>query len=411
MLTIWYRLPLALKIALPMALLCFLSALTVIGITQYSQQRLLHERTDGLGAALASRLAAGAARPLVEQDAVSLQAALADFTAEPAVQRAAVFDLKQQLVAAAGAVAADTLDYSATIHWQDSAVGRAVLSLHPGVTRGYYPQFSDLLVLAAILAALGATFGVWFGHRVEALLITLTRKLSGEQVELNYRGTDALARLLYVPPPPLLSPEPEPAAPSGAILLQVYSPDESAAAGARALALAVAVSALYGGAAKISRAGGITARFAINDEFEGPFRALCCAQLLGRLGAAQGYRLALGALASADDGDVWSEQQLIERLQRCCVQASEGGAVHVDGQLQRHPALQQRSVMQAVADDMWRVTALQSPYDTLLDRQLGTLRGQLETTAPAPAPAPVAQAAAGAPEPGAAPAMPQPGRE
>jgi uncharacterized membrane protein affecting hemolysin expression len=71
-----------------MALLSLLSALSIVAITQYNQQRLIHERTDQLGNALAERMAASAARPLVQNDAVSLQAALAEFVAEPVVQRA-----------------------------------------------------------------------------------------------------------------------------------------------------------------------------------------------------------------------------------------------------------------------------------------------------------------------------------
>ena len=46
---LWYRLPLALKIALPMALLSLFSALTIVAVAQYAQQRILHERTDQLG--------------------------------------------------------------------------------------------------------------------------------------------------------------------------------------------------------------------------------------------------------------------------------------------------------------------------------------------------------------------------
>jgi hypothetical protein len=377
MLTIWYRLPLALKIALPMALLSGLSALAVIGVTQYSQQRLLHERTDGLGAALVSRLAASAARPLVQSDPVSLQAVLAGFAEEDVVQRAVVFDLRQQLVAAAGDEIPEAWDYSATIHWQDNAVGRAVLSLRPTATRGYYPHLGDLLVLAAVLTALSAIVGLWLGHRGEALLTVLTRKLSGEQVQLDYRGTDALARLLHISPPPLLNPEPVPAPSDGAILLQVYAPDETASVCERALALTEAVSKLYGGSVRVSRAGGITARFAADDEFEGPFRALCCAQLLRRLGReGRPYRFALTALAAAEDGDIWLEQQLIERLQRICVQAPDD-SIHVDAQLQRHPVIQQRSVLAAAPDNMWEVTALLAPYDTLLERQITTLKVQL----------------------------------
>jgi len=376
MLTIWYRLPLALKIALPAALLSLISTLAIIAITQYSQQRLLHQRTDKLGAALVSRLAANAARPLVENDPVSLQAALAGFAEEGVVQRAVVFDLKQQLVASAGDEAPDAWDYSATIHWQDSAVGRAVLSLRPAAARSYYPQLSDLLVLAGILAALCAMAAVWLGHRVEALLSALTRKLSGEQIEFQYRGSDALARLLHVPPPPLLVPEVAPAK-GGAVLLHLYSPDEGSSACQRALRLAETVCKLYGGSVHISRAGGVTARFAINDEFEEPFRALCCAEMLALLGGGPGYRLALAALASVDDGDVWLEQQLIERLHNACAHAPAGYPVQVDSQLQRHPSIRERCALEPAAGDMWQVVALVSPYDTLLERQLQTLRAQM----------------------------------
>lgn len=376
MLTIWYRLPLALKIALPMALLSLLSALVIIGVTQYSQQRLLHQRTDALGSALVSRLAASAARPLVENDPVSLQAALAGFVAESVVQRAVVFDLRQQLIAAAGDPAPETGDYSATIHWQDSAVGRVVLSLKPAVTRSYYPRLGDLLVLAGILTAMSAVCGVLLGQRAEALLAALTRRLSGEEVVFDYRGTDALARLLHVPPPPLLVPEVPPAK-GGAILMHLYSPDEGREACADALRLTEAVCKLYGGSARISRAGGISARFAVNDEFEQPFRALCCAELLGQLGADGGYRLALAAIASIDDGDVWLEQQLIERLHQACARAPAGYPIQVDSQLQRHPAIRERGTLEPAEADMWQVVGLVSPYDTLLERQLQTLRTQL----------------------------------
>lgn len=378
MLTIWYRLPLALKIALPMALLSLLSALVIVAITQYSQQHLLHERTDSLGNALVSRLASGASRPLVQGDPVSLQAALAGFAGEPVVQRAVVFDLREQLIAAAGSEAPDTWDYSSTIHFQDSVVGRAVLSLRPAVTNEYYPQLKDLLIVAAILTALSAIVGLWLGHRAEVLLVTLTRKLSGEQVRLGYRGTDVLARLLHVTPPPLLAVEPAPVPRNGAILLQLYSQDESADACARALKLTEAVCNLYGGKASVSRAGGITARFPAEDEFEGPFRALCCAELLLQLGGEQGgYRIALAPLASFDDGDIWAEQQLIERLQRACVQAPPGYPVQIDAQLQRHPAMSERSQLEPAANDMWQVVGLVSPYDTLLERQMQTLKAQL----------------------------------
>lgn len=374
--TLWNRLPLTLKIALPMALLSLLSALTIVGVTQYSQQRLLHERTDQLGAALVSRLAAAAARPLMQNDALSLQATLAGFAEEPVVQRAVIFNLKEQLVAAAGNEAPDAWDYSATIHWQDGAIGRAVLSLRPIATLGYYPQLADLLVLTAILTAISAMIGVLFGSRAETLLVNLTRKLSGEQIDLNYDGTDALARVLDTPPPPLLSPEPAPAH-SGEFILHVVVPGATPAQCADAFTLIEAASKVYNGRVQVTRAGGITAAFAADDDVESPFRVLCCAELIAALGQEAGYRLALALLPSTDAGNIWQEQQLIERLQRAAQNAVASCRIQIDGQLQRHASIKERCKLIQANDNFWQVIALESPYDVLLERQIHTLRSEL----------------------------------
>ena len=374
--TLWYRLPLTLKIALPMALLSLLSALTIVGVTQYSQQRLLHERTDKLGAALVSRLAATAARPLMQNDAVSLQAALAGFADEPVVQRAVIFNLQQQLIAAAGDEIPDAWDYSTTIHWQDSAVGRAVLSLRPIATRGYYPQLGDLLVLTAILTAISAAVGVLFGSRAETLLVNLTRKLSGEQIDLNYSGTDALARVLDTPPPPLLAPEPSPTH-HGEFLVHIVVPNATAESCAAALALVEAASKVYSGRAQVTRAGGITAFLNADDDFESPFRALCCAELIAALGQDASYSVALAVLSSTDAGNIWKEQQVIEQLHRAAQNAVASCRIQIDGQLQRNPIIHERCKLIEANAGFWQVIALESPYDVLLERQIHTLRGEL----------------------------------
>lgn len=377
--TLWYRLPLALKIALPMALLSLLSALAIVAVTQYSQQRVLHQRTDQLGAALVSRLAASAARPLVQNDPVSLQAVLAGFAGEPVVQRVVVFNLQEQLVASAGDEKPDSWDYPETIHWQDSAVGRAVLSLRPVTTRAHYPQLGDLLMLALIMGALSAMCGVLLGSRAESLLVSLTRRLSGEKIDFNYAGTDALARVLATPPPPLLTPEATPLD-NGAYLLQLVVGNPTTENCAAALAMAETASKVYNGSVRITRAGGITACFSADDEAEAPFRALCCAELLLSLGEDRGLRIALTALSSADAGNIWREQQIIEQLQRAAQSALPDCRLQVDTQLQRHPAINQRCRLIESNNGFWQVLALVSPYDTLLERQIDTLRNEFVAT-------------------------------
>lgn len=366
-----------------MALLSLLSALAIVAITQYTQQRTLHERTDKLGNALASRLAASAARPLVQNDALSLQAAVAGFAEEGAVQRAVVFDLQQRLAASSGDPNPDSLDYSATIHWQDSAIGQAVLSLKPAAADAW-PHLGDLLLLSLILTALSAICGLWLGHRAEAVLAALTRKLSGEQIEFSYRGTDALARLLDVPPPPLLTPEPPPVV-QDVIVLHLRAPHADDAGKQRALRLAQTIGDVYGGRAEVTRADGITVRFPVGDDFEGPFRAICAAQLLLRFEEAQHYRVALALLPAQEADDIWRGQALIRRLQKACANEPATGAVLlIDRQLHRHPAVAERCVVaeepvmtgHGATEGFRRITALHSPYDVLLERQFATLREQ-----------------------------------
>jgi hypothetical protein len=397
-----------------MALLSLLSALSIVGITQYNQQRLLHERTDKLGNALASRMAASAARPLVQSDALSLQAALAEFVGEPVVQRAVVFDLKQQLIAAAGDEKPDSWDYSATIHWQDSVIGRAVLSLRPVAAQNAYPQLGDLILLSLILTALSAACGLRLGHRAEAVLSDLTRKLSGEQIELDYRGTDILARMLDIPPPPVLTSEPV-AVEQSTLFMHVSMsnasmPNEQTAGtddadNQRALNLVQTLTKLYSGKAEVTRSGAITACFPISEDFEGPFRALCCAQLLQLFEKQSAtnyhFRIALAVLAADEAQNIWHTQKLIDRLQTVCTQSSIEGLLLVDNQLQRHPAISERCTLEEngtlerngtfekndslgrndgleeKGDGFWRVTGLNTPYDVLLERQFATLREQV----------------------------------
>ncbi|MET0379007.1 MAG: hypothetical protein ABW049_08455, partial [Spongiibacteraceae bacterium] len=227
--SLWYRLPLALKFALPVALLCLFSSLIMFTATQWAQQQLLNSRIEVLANTLTARLAANAARPLIDNDPVRLQAVVAEFAGEPSVQRAAVFDMQQQLMGAAGEEKADSLEYSATVHWQDSAIGRVTLNLK--ADGGASPKLTDLrprdlLTLAGILAVLAGAVAAWLGRRFDAQLLLLTQKLSGENIVATYPDTDTLGHLLHHPVPPLLVEDAPPPPRNGATLLHAYCPSE-----------------------------------------------------------------------------------------------------------------------------------------------------------------------------------------
>jgi hypothetical protein len=371
---LWYRLPLALKCALPVFLLVLVAALVLVTAQEWNQRRWLQHHADAFGEALSASLAQNAARALVQDDPVLLQAVLAEFAGDPLVQRAAVYDQQQRLVAAAGEANPHSWDYSATIQWEAAAVGGAVLSLRPTIDAGLL-TLRDRIGLALLLALAAGVIALRAGGRVENLINRLARRFRGEDVAITYRGNDALGRLLQAPLPPLLEPDPEVAAPASCILLQIYTPDESAAAGEQALALARTVCQLYGGSAEVTRAGGITARFPDTDA-EAPFRALCGAQLLQRMSRGNGYRLALAPLSAKAAASPWLEQAALRDLDRGCVVLAAGEELLVDDVLRQQPAIAERCELEPV-DGFWRVSALRSPYDALLERQYHTLNQEL----------------------------------
>jgi hypothetical protein len=374
---LWFRLPLALKCALPIFLLVLTVGLLLVAAQEWGQRRWLQHHLQQFGEALAGQLAQSAAQPLVQNDPVSLQAALAGIAAEQVVKRAEVYDSRQQLVAAAGesVVRGEGREFSAPIRFESSEVGRAVLTLQPTEVRGAL-ELRDRIGLALLLALAAAALAMRVGARIDRFLARLTRKLSGDPVRLEYRGNDAFGRLLQAPLPPLLEPEPVPPPAAGALLLQLYVPEETAEAGAPALALVETVCKLYGGSATVTRAGGITARFPADDEAEAPFRALCGAELLHRLGGGRGYRIALAPLPAEQAGDPWREQIVLRELNRACIELAPAEAILIDAQLQQRPELQERCELQP-AGEFFRVTALRPPYDTLLERQYQTLVGQM----------------------------------
>src|SRR5690606_25784137 len=144
------------------------------------------------------------------------------------------------------------------------------------------------------------------------------------------------------------------------------------AAGERLLALAGTVCQLYGGSAAVTRAGGISVRFPAGGDGEAPFRALCGAQLLLRMGRGSGYRLALGPLPAATAANPWLEQVAVRDLQRGCFEFAREEELLIDAALAEDAAIAERCELEPV-EGFRRVRGLHSPYDTLLERQYHTL--------------------------------------
>lgn len=383
MTTFWHRLALPLKLAMLATLLCLFSSLTVVAVLQGSQERMVSDRLDALGTALVSRLAASAATPLVENDAIELQALVSGFAGENGVQRAALHDNADHIVAQQGDRDESGRAYTRAIEWQGSTVGRARLTLHPLAAGSELAHGLDLVMVAWVASLLGGALAWWLGQRFEALLAQLARRLGGEELAIPYQGADALGEVLKMAAVPMLT-SAEPTAPASEALAQLYCPAETGDTAERSLALAEAVAQLYDGRAEVNRAGGVLMRFPMagagqaSGDNENCFQAVCAALLLAELTRPQDTRLALTRLDGSERESEWHRQQCIESAYAAARSSALPGVV-IARSLLAEPAIEARGRWRAVdSDGAWyRLEYLYSPYDALLRRQQSTLQHQL----------------------------------
>lgn len=388
-------LPIAQKAALLAALFSLLATLIMILASAQSQRQVISRSSELFGESLVRQLARDASSPLVQGDKLSLQAILNKLIESPLVVHGAVYDVENRPVAEAGAPTAGH-DVSASITFQDSIAGYAVVTFDTHQLRAQVGQQSwQLVALAVLVSALVYVLALYPGRQLSAIINDLVviastpLKRRRANTHISYRGEDelgALAEAVLAGPPEMNKGHPK-----GDYALLIFEitnmPSLQVNLGDQALAAAITtlyqqlkmVCRLYDGELQASRSQCFTARFDASDNTpDYPFRALCSAFLIEQ-------RLADGDLPFHGRQAVVTNHSALSRLEPITgqqktleegllmAQAIQEG-IAISERVLRHTSVDGRIDTTELGDGILRADAPQANYQQLLERQLQTLR-------------------------------------
>lgn len=411
MFTRFLTMPLAKKSALICALCCLTGCLILSLASYQSQRQLIANSAELLGQNFAQKLAGDASTPLVQGDKISLQSLLNDLVKSPAIVHSAIYDVANKAIAEAGAPHRSSTDraFSASISFQDSLAGYAVININPELLRGdARSSLWQLLTLGLLLAALAYWVGLAPARYVVAAIDDLTTIAGkplrpGSSVHIAYRGRDELYRLagqiltgpkLEEKTLPALAPRDDYALLHFDInnlptLQQQRSQQSVRRLLDRCHRQLLTLGKLYDGELAIDNSNSFTLTFYPNNEQHYSLRALCSAYLLSQLFSDSGpnkpMQVGIGVLLDhrSQTQDSLSYQlsmrHSVERGRQLSAQANSinPATLVADNSLWQHPSVQQLVVAQALDPHCASIDALQNPYRDLLDQQLATLRSQL----------------------------------
>ncbi|MGK0499380.1 MAG: putative membrane protein affecting hemolysin expression [Oceanicoccus sp.] len=195
-------LTLANKAAFTCATLSLLTSTILVIASLQTDRQLIRQSAELFGDSIVKQLARDASNPLVQGDKLSLQSLLNKLVESPIVLRSSIYDLENNSIAAAGVRNSKGLSLSASITFQDSIAGYAVITLDSTPLQQQASAYTRQLALLALLLAaacfvLGRIPGQFFG----ALLMDLAAICGIEKPQqransrINYRGRDELQYL------------------------------------------------------------------------------------------------------------------------------------------------------------------------------------------------------------------------
>lgn len=400
MLSKFLDLALAKKIALVTALVSLSTCAVLILASYQGSRQLIQHSTELLGHSLTGQLARDAANPLVQGDKLGLQAQLLALVDNSLVVQAAIYDVENRPIAEAG-IQSQGESFSASITFQDSLAGYAVLVLNPTQLQREAQWLAwQLLALALLLMALAYLLSLIPARHLNNALSDLTH-LAGRPTSLRrpsypagYRGIHELQTLAEVLINGPASAPPTPGSSAVALLTVEIENLETLPEqfDSRQLVALLqdfhqqleTICTLYDGKLRVSRSNAFSATFARTDEDESyPFRALCSGHLIEQWMSQQqaGLNIRLGLGLSDYDQSQQVEQQLARQYnleQTLSIGRTGGGLLAASTELQEHPSVQDRVLITPINDRVIAIDALTEPYEALLNRQLSTLGRQFE---------------------------------
>lgn len=404
------QLPLARKAALICAVICATSALLLIMANYQGGRELIRHSSQLFGDSLARQLAVEASNPLVQSDRLSLQSLLNKLIESPLVVHGVIYDVGNRPLVEAGNATFQGQSLSASITFQDSIAGYAVITLDTSPLQQRASALGwRLLLLALLLSAGGYAVSWWPARYVSAALNDLAviaampAHKRHPNTRINYSGHDELqhlARQLLTGPGQHAAPSP--AASPGATVVAIRLDNLAALQQAnsepqwrdwlqtlqRQLTM---IGQLYGGQLIINRSDSFCLVFSADDrEHNDPFKALCSGHLLMQWQQAGPLVLAAGLIQQMPSTDQRHNNDLSQQLaaqslfeQARALACCEGRLVLADS-LYQHASIHGRVIVSPLPESAevpessgHQLDTLKAPYDGLLAHQLESLQTQL----------------------------------
>lgn len=410
MLNRFLQLPFARKAALIIACICFFNGILLMIASHLGTAQIIEQNSVSLGSNLSQQLARNASNLLVQGDKLRLQSLLNNVIASPEIIRGTIYDVDNHPIAEAGDT--DTNDsgrsYSASITFQDTLAGYAVIVIHPELQQlsaaaMLWKMLAINLLLAALSYAIGTAPARYLVNALKDLTVISSKPfhLRPRHLKINYHGQDEVQQLAQqiISGPNV---EASNSALSGdhavihvditnlQLLREQHTPQEIASFISYRYQQLATVCKLYDGELMVTGSHGFSVIFSRNNQDDYPFRAICAAYLMSQKIIQQqdtlGIRISVAHSQSqleksndaALDNQLW-RQYSIERAKQLLqpFDADEiSGNIVIDNSSYYHNSVEPRVTLRADETDYFIIEDLEEPYKALLARQLTTLTHQ-----------------------------------
>ncbi len=393
------------KVALLCGACCFVVSLSIVAASHITDQQLIQSSGQLYGESLTHQLARDASNPLVQGDKLSLQSLLNKLVESSLVIRGSIYDIENHLIADAGNIQRQAQSISASITFQDSIAGYAVITLDETPLLQQVNKASwQLISLVFVLSGLCFLLCLIPARHVSTALKDLTviagipagqRKANSQ---IGYRGEDEVQQLALQ----ILSASPEARNTdqhgfSEAVLtielnnlpelrrrLDHQEMERLVSTTNQQLLM---ISQLYDGQLLVHRSNGFCITFSGKDsDGDFPFRAICSGLLALRwlrqsmLDVREGISLSNHPLPKNNTERLFCQQELIE--QAIANGAMASNQLVAEESLCRHVSVTGRVMKRQLSEDDTKqpdriiIDHIMAPYGELLSRQFVTLHGQ-----------------------------------
>lgn len=393
------------KAALITSCCCLLTALIVVVANHYESKDLISRSGQLHGESLVRQLARDARNPLVQSDKLSLQAILNRLVESPVIIRGTIYNLENQIVADAGEVRRRAQSISASITFQDTIAGYAVITLNATPLNEQATSSNIRMVILSVLLAVISYFIYLIPARNISSVIKDLTVIAGiphnqrkNNVNISYKGDDELQKLAQQvlarqskPTPSMHSSQGTNVCYRAVLAIRLSNLRElrinHSEQGVSALLNNIyqqldTICKLYDGAVEVNSSSSFVLTFdGTNYDETYPFRAICAGHLALMWAQQNQITVSAGAIMSTDplpvnpiDGK-FHNQVLNERAMQL---ATAHNKLIAQATIAQHDSVKGRIISSAQIDytidiDTIAVEQFAPSYDNLLAGQLRTL--------------------------------------